>query len=102
MKPYLDRIKKQIERKKLTFEIFKKVLFDYKSNFISYHQLKYFKIYHVFFHLFYRDVFIKELDIKDDNYLNELISCLGEESNDSLDSDGWVSLSRLKFELGFR
>lgn len=42
-----------------------------------------------------------EIGVKDNNYLNEFLSCLGQETGDS-DSDGWVSLSRLKFELGYR
>jgi len=47
----------------------------------------------------FREIFINEMKVQDNNYLNEFLSCLGEESENS-DADGWVLLSRLKFELG--
>ena len=42
-----------------------------------------------------------EIGVQDNNYLDEFLSCLGQETKNN-DSDGWVSLSRLKFEIGYR
>ena len=42
LKPYVDSLKKMMRKKGLTLEIFKKKLIDYKSNFISFAQLRYF------------------------------------------------------------
>ncbi len=42
LKPYVDSLKKLMKKKGLTLEIFRKKLMDYKSNFISFAQLRYF------------------------------------------------------------
>jgi len=42
---------------------------------------------------------VKEVKVQDNNYLDEFLGCLGLE-NEKNEYDGWVSINRLRYELG--
>ena len=37
--------------------------------------------------------------MQDNNYLDEFLACLGQES-EKTESDGWISINRLRYEVG--
>lgn len=58
LKPIIEKIKTQIQRKKITLESFKKNLIDYKSNFVSFNELKYYNLFeNPEFHFYFLEKF---------------------------------------------
>ena len=41
LRPYIDSIRKIMKKREMNFIVFKRNLIDYKSNFVSFSQLKY-------------------------------------------------------------